>query len=117
MKILVIADIHGNAEALRAVLAKESDADTTVFLGDSVSPGPQPNETIDLMARERLGISVRRRSGRTVILHGGDNGGYRASLTGVLETGAGAIVLTNGRSRDGLDLRRELAQAVLPIED
>ena len=30
MKVLVIADIHGNAEALRAVLDKESDADTVV---------------------------------------------------------------------------------------
>ena len=42
MKILVIADVHGNAEALSAVLTKEHDADTTVFLGDTVLPGPQP---------------------------------------------------------------------------
>jgi protein phosphatase len=49
MKVLVIADIHGNAEALRAVLERERDADTTVFLGDTVSPGPQPNETVALL--------------------------------------------------------------------
>jgi putative phosphoesterase len=49
MKVLVIADIHGNAEALRAVLDAESDADTTIFLGDSVLSGPQANETIDLL--------------------------------------------------------------------
>lgn len=49
MKVLVIADIHGNAEALRAVLAKEGDADATIFLGDAVSPGPQPSETIALL--------------------------------------------------------------------
>lgn len=49
MKVLVIADIHGNAEALRAVLEKERDADTVVFLGDSVSPGPQANETVALL--------------------------------------------------------------------
>jgi protein phosphatase len=49
MKVLVIADIHGNAEALRAVLEKERDADTAVFLGDSVSPGPQANETFGLL--------------------------------------------------------------------
>ncbi len=49
MKILIIADIHGNADALAAVLEKENDADTTVFLGDSVLPGPQPNETIKLL--------------------------------------------------------------------
>ena len=49
MKILVIADIHGNATALSAVLEKESEADTTVFLGDVVLGGPQPNETIELL--------------------------------------------------------------------
>lgn len=49
MKILVIADIHGNATALSAVLEKESDADTTVFLGDVVLGGPQPNETVELL--------------------------------------------------------------------
>jgi putative phosphoesterase len=49
MKILVIADIHGNAEALSAVLEKEQDADSTVFLGDVALPGPQPNETIALL--------------------------------------------------------------------
>ena len=49
MKVLVIADIHGNAEALRAVLEKERDADTAIFLGDAASPGPQPNETLALL--------------------------------------------------------------------
>ena len=51
MKILVIADVHGNAEALAAVLEKERDADTTVFLGDTVLSGPQPNETMALLER------------------------------------------------------------------
>jgi putative phosphoesterase len=49
VKILVIADVHGNAEALSAVLAQERDADTTVFLGDTVLPGPQPNKTMELL--------------------------------------------------------------------
>ena len=49
MKILVIADVHGNAEALSAVLERERDADTTVFLGDTVLSGPQPNETMELL--------------------------------------------------------------------
>lgn len=50
MKILTISDIHGNAEALAAVLEKERDADSTVFLGDALLSGPQPKETISLMA-------------------------------------------------------------------
>ena len=49
MKVLVIADIHGNANALAAVLEKERDADRTLFLGDAVLPGPQANETIALL--------------------------------------------------------------------
>jgi len=49
MKILVISDIHGNAEALAAVLGKEGGADSTVFLGDVLLTGPQPNETISLL--------------------------------------------------------------------
>ena len=49
MRVLVIADIHGNAEALRTVLEHEADADTVVFLGDAVSPGPQANETFALL--------------------------------------------------------------------
>lgn len=49
MKILVISDIHGNAEALAAVLKKEKDADAAVFLGDALLSGPQPNETVSLL--------------------------------------------------------------------
>jgi predicted phosphodiesterase len=49
MKILVIADVHGNAEALAAVLEKERDVDATIFLGDTVLSGPQPNETMALL--------------------------------------------------------------------
>lgn len=50
MKILVIADVHGNAEALSAVLETERDVDATIFLGDTVLSGPQPNETMALLA-------------------------------------------------------------------
>ena len=38
-KILVISDIHGNAEALRAVINKEKYFDYVIFLGDSVATG------------------------------------------------------------------------------
>ena len=49
-KILVIAvDVHGNAAALRAVLEREADAASTVFLGDSVLSGPQVRETMALL--------------------------------------------------------------------
>ena len=45
-RIAVISDVHGNAPALRAVLAEveQSDADLVVSLGD-VTWGVQPEET------------------------------------------------------------------------
>ena len=58
MKILVIGDIHGNAEALRAVMQAESDADATVFLGDALLSGPQANETAELLLELDADISI-----------------------------------------------------------
>lgn len=51
MKIAVLSDIHGNAAALRAVLAdirKEGIRDC-VFLGDLIAKGPQPSEVLELL--------------------------------------------------------------------
>ncbi len=47
MKLLIISDIHGNKEALDAVLEVEHDA--VVCLGDLVDYGPAPAECIDLI--------------------------------------------------------------------
>ena len=58
MKSLVIADIHGNATALRAVLEAERDFDQVLFLGDTAFPGPQVMETIDLLS-DLPGIFIR----------------------------------------------------------
>lgn len=49
-KILVISDIHGNREALQAVLDEEPSFDDLVFLGDAVSASPQPAETVELLS-------------------------------------------------------------------
>lgn len=49
MRTLIIADIHGNADAL-AVLP---DADLVLCAGDVVTFGPQPNECIDWLIRRR----------------------------------------------------------------
>lgn len=51
MKIAVLSDIHGNAAALRAVLAdirKENILDCA-FLGDLIAKGPQPLEVLELL--------------------------------------------------------------------
>ncbi len=48
MRIAVIADIHGNAVALDAVLAdlREHSVDAVVCLGDAIQGGPQPAEVV-----------------------------------------------------------------------
>lgn len=51
IKTLVISDIHGNREALQAVLDEEQPINDLIFLGDAVSPGPQPTETIELLRK------------------------------------------------------------------
>ncbi|SDR60624.1 phosphoesterase, MJ0936 family [Rhizobiales bacterium GAS191] len=52
MRIAVLADIHGNALALEAVLAdvKRRGTDLTVDLGDCVSGPLWPRETLELLA-------------------------------------------------------------------
>ena len=57
MPTAVISDIHGNAEALRTVLADIDGRglDRIICLGDIVGYGPQPLECVDLVAeRKRL---------------------------------------------------------------
>jgi putative phosphoesterase len=47
MRLLVISDIHGNKEALDAVMAVPHD--DVICLGDLVDYGPSPGECIDLL--------------------------------------------------------------------
>lgn len=51
MRIAFISDIHGNLTALEAVLAdiKKQGADQTICLGDTISLGPQPLETLNTL--------------------------------------------------------------------
>ena len=51
MKIAVFSDIHGNIEALKAVLEqiREKNADLTVFLGDIFQRGNEEFECLELL--------------------------------------------------------------------
>jgi putative phosphoesterase len=51
MRIALISDIHGNAIALKAVLAEieQHSVDRIVCLGDVATIGPQPRETLDML--------------------------------------------------------------------
>ena len=46
MRILVLSDIHGNYDALKAVLEKE-EFDEAIVLGDLVDYGPEPEKVVD----------------------------------------------------------------------
>lgn len=48
MKLLIVSDIHGNYEALKAITERES-WDELIFLGDAVDYGPQPAEVLDYL--------------------------------------------------------------------
>ncbi|KJE48917.1 MULTISPECIES: metallophosphoesterase [Acidiplasma] len=51
MKVIIVSDIHGNYEALKA-LDKLENYDKMIFLGDAVDYGPQPAEVIDFLRSE-----------------------------------------------------------------
>lgn len=53
MKVAVISDIHGNMQALEAVLAdiKAESCDKILCLGDLAMAGPEPAKTIELIKR------------------------------------------------------------------
>ncbi len=70
MRYLVLSDIHGNLEALRAVLAHASRKrrDAVLFLGDAVGYGGAPNQVVERL--RSLGnnvISVRGNHDRVVL--------------------------------------------------
>lgn len=52
MKLLIISDIHGNKEALDAVMAVPHD--DVICLGDLVDYGPSPGECIDLLREQDI---------------------------------------------------------------
>lgn len=51
MPYAVISDVHGNLEALEAVLddIRRRKTEGTIFLGDAVGYGPNPNECVELL--------------------------------------------------------------------
>ena len=59
MKRAIISDIHGNLEALTAVLARidQLNVDSVICLGDIIGYGPNPIECLDLVI-ERCGLVI-----------------------------------------------------------
>jgi putative phosphoesterase len=64
MNVMALYDIHGNVDALEAVLAEvEAAAPDVIVVGGDVAAGPLPAETLDRLAR--LGDRVRWVMGNT----------------------------------------------------
>jgi predicted phosphodiesterase len=61
MRYLILSDIHGNDEALRAVLAhvRRKRWDKAVVLGDVVGYGANPNQAIELVRSLRPLVAIR----------------------------------------------------------
>jgi len=51
MRILILSDLHGNLEALRAIQASEPSWDELWVLGDVVNYGPDPAEVVEFVRR------------------------------------------------------------------
>lgn len=58
MRIVIVSDVHGNAEALRAVLDSAERWDGVWFLGDFVDYGPEPHIVIDIVRSLRPDVVV-----------------------------------------------------------
>lgn len=52
MRLLIISDVHGNKEALDAVMAVPHDE--VICLGDLVDYGPSPGECIDMLMQQKI---------------------------------------------------------------
>jgi diadenosine tetraphosphatase ApaH/serine/threonine PP2A family protein phosphatase len=57
VRYALVSDIHGNLDALQAVLARIRPEDRLLCLGDVVGYGPQPNECVDAI-RARASVCV-----------------------------------------------------------
>lgn len=56
MRIAVFSDIHGNLEALEAILEsiKKDTFDEIIYLGDAIGLGPNPKECLNLLADSNI---------------------------------------------------------------
>jgi predicted phosphodiesterase len=61
MRYLILSDIHSNREAFAAVLnfVRRKRWDKTVFLGDLVGYGANPNETVNMLRELRPLVAIR----------------------------------------------------------
>lgn len=78
MRYLVISDIHGNSEALEAVLeaAVRDGYDSILLLGDLVGYGASPNDVVDRVVDLGAAVKVIRGNHDKVVAGIDDGGGF-----------------------------------------
>ena len=83
MKIAVISDIHGNMDAVKAVMEdiKKEKCDKIFVLGDYAMAGPEPKKTIKYFMEKQKDKNVEMIQGNTDAMIAG----YSAELFNVLE--------------------------------
>lgn len=106
MRALVVSDIHGNLEALTAVLASAGAYDQLWNLGDVVGYGGSPNQVID-MIRPLSSIDVRGNHDRVCC-------GLASALGFNPVARAAALWTQNELSKENLDWLKALPQG--PIQ-
>ncbi|MDO9096608.1 MAG: YfcE family phosphodiesterase [Candidatus Methanoperedens sp.] len=84
MLVGLIADVHSNAVALKAVLSAlaESGVERILHVGDIVGYNPYPNETIELFKRNNI-ISISGNHDRALVT--GDTSGFNPYAKAALE--------------------------------
>jgi diadenosine tetraphosphatase ApaH/serine/threonine PP2A family protein phosphatase len=85
-RVCVLADVHGNALALEAVLAraKEAGVDSYLFLGDAVGYGPRPTQCVARIA-ELPGLVAVRGNHDDALAAGAPSGEMNRDARAVLE--------------------------------
>jgi len=70
MKIAVISDIHGNLEALTAVIndIEEQECEKIFVLGDYAMAGPEPKETVDWFFKKQFDTKYTMIQGNTDLM-------------------------------------------------
>ena len=86
MRVVVLSDIHGNLQALEAVLEAEGDRfDALWCLGDTIGYGARPNECVDLIRARANVVLVGNHDlavlGKVNVARFGDDAGRAARWT------------------------------------
>ncbi|MHC4981901.1 MAG: metallophosphoesterase family protein [Planctomycetota bacterium] len=104
MRILLVADIHGNYRALQAVLEKFGGADEIWCLGDIVACGPMSPECVELVKKAcKYVVRGNHDTGESVPGEAGVDLAYLESLPATLSVevdGAGYLLAHNLPGRD-----------------